>query len=327
MAVSIGAQLGWIMDRVTLTPDLRWARDGGDWPNREFSRFVRADGIRWHVQELGSGPDLLLLHGTGASTHSWRALAPQLAESYSVLALDLPGHGFTRAPALARYSLSAMADVVAGLARTLGRRPEVIVGHSAGAAIACRACLDGSLSPRRVVSLNGALLPLQGWSQPFWTPLARAFTLNPLLPGFLALSGRDPDLVERMLKGTGSRIDEAGKRLYGRLLRSPEHIGSTLRMMAHWDLWTLERDLPGLETPLALLVGDRDRFIPPSEAKRVRRLVPHAEIATLGGLGHLAHEEQPDRIAAMLQPSLLFSEEESQRGFTAATGLQEASTG
>ncbi len=58
---------------------LLWERDRGSWPNSGASRFVTAAGIRWHVQQMGSGPALLLVHGTGASTHSWReVLAPIL---------------------------------------------------------------------------------------------------------------------------------------------------------------------------------------------------------------------------------------------------------
>lgn len=77
---------------------MNWDHDGRDWPNREHSRFVEAAGLRWHVQQMGRGPVLLLLHGTGASTHSWRALMPLLAAEFTVVAPDLPGHGFTSAP-------------------------------------------------------------------------------------------------------------------------------------------------------------------------------------------------------------------------------------
>jgi len=45
---------------------LSWERDGRDWPNRAFSRFIEAGGLRWHVQVMGQGPVALLLHGTGA---------------------------------------------------------------------------------------------------------------------------------------------------------------------------------------------------------------------------------------------------------------------
>jgi magnesium chelatase accessory protein len=65
------------------------------WPNHHLSRYVRAAGLRWHVQVAGDGPDMLLVHGTAASTHSWRDLMPIFSQRHRVLAVDLPGHGFT----------------------------------------------------------------------------------------------------------------------------------------------------------------------------------------------------------------------------------------
>ena len=62
-----------------MTPGLDWDRDGAGWPNRSSSRFVVSGAMRWHVQIMGQGPVMLLIHGTGASTHSWRRLAPLLA--------------------------------------------------------------------------------------------------------------------------------------------------------------------------------------------------------------------------------------------------------
>ena len=82
--------------------DLNWDVDGLDWPLRQHSRFVQAGGLRWHVQHLAGprpgAPCALLLHGTGASTHSWRDVAPLLARHAEVLSLDLPGHAFTGMP-------------------------------------------------------------------------------------------------------------------------------------------------------------------------------------------------------------------------------------
>eukprot|EP01035_Chromulina_nebulosa_P062926 gene62926-86075_t len=94
-----------------------WENDGRDWPNRIASRFLRAGGMRWHVQVMGTGPALLLVHGTGAATHSWRDLAPILAERFTVIAPDLPGHGFSDCPPAHLLSLPAMAQ---GLASLLG---------------------------------------------------------------------------------------------------------------------------------------------------------------------------------------------------------------
>lgn len=137
-----------------------WQTLGLDWPNREASRFVDSAGLRWHVQQMGRGETLLLVHGTGASTHSWRDVAPLLARHYHVLAPDLPGHAFTSTRGADGQSLPAMAAALAELLRTLDVTPRWVVGHSAGAAILARLCIDQAISPRLFISLNGALLPL-----------------------------------------------------------------------------------------------------------------------------------------------------------------------
>ena len=93
---------------------LEWDHEGLGWPHRDASRFVRAGGLLWHVQVMGEGPVILLLHGTGASTHSWRALMPLLARHFTVVAPDLPGHGFTGTPPSGGFALPAVAAGVAG---------------------------------------------------------------------------------------------------------------------------------------------------------------------------------------------------------------------
>ena len=100
---------------------LDWDRDGQNWPHRQASRFVEAGGIRWHVQIMGQGPVMLLLHGTGAASHSWRDIMPLLAAQFTVVVPDLPGHGFTRAPGpdySVTYGLVSLEDV-AGKTRVM----------------------------------------------------------------------------------------------------------------------------------------------------------------------------------------------------------------
>ena len=275
-----------------------WRLQG--WPNREASRFVSAGGFRWHVQVMGAGPALLLLHGTGAATHSWRGLAPLLAANFTVVAPDLPGHGFTDTPASARLSLPGMAEAVAALLRALDVRPELVAGHSAGAAILLRMCLDGRIAPRGVVALNGALLPVEGVAGQVFQPLARVLAGVPLLPDLFAWRARDPATVRQLPANTGSRVDDEGVRLYGRLVSDPRHAAGALGMMARWDLRPLLADLPRLQTALLLVAGSRDRTIPPAQAERVRGLVPGATLERQPGLGHLAHEEDPAATAELI---------------------------
>jgi len=283
---------------------LDWARDGGDWPNRAASRFVEAGGLRWHVQVMGAGPAVLLLHGTGASTHSWRDVAPALAEHAMIIALDLPGHGFTETPPSRGLTLPAMAQGVAMLVEALGVEPQVIVGHSAGAAIALRMVIDSLVQVRALVSLNGALKPFPGATGLIFPSLAKLLFMNPVAPHFFAAGARDPAAVERLIVQTGSRIDATGLDLYRRLFRSPGHVAATLGMMAQWDLAPLQADLPRLTTPTTLVYGENDQAVAPQVARDSAGLLPCAKLVALPGVGHLAHEERPDRAAEIILDAL-----------------------
>lgn len=274
---------------------------GPTWPHHARSRFVEAAGLRWHVQAWprppGSRLDALLLHGTGASTHSWRDVAPLLAEHAGVWAVDLPGHGFT-SPAPAEIgTLPGMASGLQTLMQALGAAPHWLVGHSAGAAIAVQLALQEPAGLLGIVSLNGALLPLQGPHFSFFSPLARMLALQPLVPRVVAWQAAHAGLAERLLASTGSTLDAKGQALYRRLVSDPAHVQGALAMMARWDLPALQAQLGRLRVPLHLLAGSRDATVPPADARRVQALVPGASLQVLAGLGHLAHEERPGEVA------------------------------
>lgn len=280
---------------------LDWPRDGANWPHREASRFVQAGGLRWHVQRLGAGPVALLIHGTGASTHSWRGLMPVLARHFTVLAMDLPGHAFTGTPPAPQLSLPGMAGLLARLIDALDVDVDLLIGHSAGAAIAARLVLDGRVTPQALVAINGALLPLAGWPGLLFPPVARVMAATGLAPQFFARRNWDRQAVQRLIGGTGSTLDADGLALYGRLLRDADHAAGALGMMARWDLKPLAPDLARLDTPLTQLVGSNDKAVPPGDAQRVRALLPAdnaGAVHVLRGGGHLVHEERPGEVAA-----------------------------
>jgi magnesium chelatase accessory protein len=281
-----------------------WSREGRDWPNRSASRFVVAGGLRWHVQVMGAGPILLLLHGAGAATHSWRDLAPDLARDFTVMAPDLPGHGFTDTPPPSGLSLDGMARGLAALLDTLQMVPALAVGHSAGAALAIRLGLDGRIGPGGVVGVNGALKPFPGAAGHIFPALAKLLFLNPLAIEAFAWRARRPGAVARLLESTGSAIDAAGLEFYGRLLGKTGHVAGALGMMAQWDLRPLLDRMPSLTPPLTLIAAEGDRAVPPAVAVAVQALVPRSRLVRLPGLGHLAHEQAPDRIAAIVRMSL-----------------------
>lgn len=276
-----------------------WAIEGKGWPLAEASRFVTAGGLRWHVQVMGDGPVALLLHGTGAATHSWRGLAPLLMPHFTVVSVDLPGHGFTGA--LRRAGPTEVATGLAALMAALDLAPALTIGHSAGAAIALTMAEKQLAPPQAIISLGGALLPFPGMAGRLFPAMARMLFVNPLVPELFAMRARVPGEVAAFLhRSTGSRIDARGIALYERLLRTSGHIGGALALMANWDLEPLQAAMPKLDLPILLAHGANDKTIPPATSRTIAARLPQGEALILPDLGHLAHEEAPDRHAALI---------------------------
>ncbi len=279
------------------------------WPHAAHSRYLDAAAQRWHVQEwahnLSNAPVALLLHGTGAATHSWRYVAPLLAPHFQVIAPDLPGHAYTSTPAQQALSLPAIARAVGELLKVLKVKPSLVIGHSAGAAIGMRMVLDGLIAPALTVSINGAILPLQGPIGRLFLPLARVLTVNPLVAPAFAAWTRLPSMARRLLEGTGSHIDSEGERCYAHLMAQSSHAAGALRLMASWDLQPLADALPGWRAPLLLIAGEQDRTLPASHSQRVQQAIGDAAspCVVLPGLGHLAHEEDATAVLRPLWPA------------------------
>ncbi len=288
---------------------LDWDSDGGDWPNRAASHFVQAGGLRWHVQQFFDAGDdtplVLLLHGTGSSSHSWRDVAPALASHCRVLVPDLPGHAFTSMPTpSSEQSLPGMARRVEQLLERLQLRPTVIVGHSAGAAVGARIALDGRMRPDALVSLNGAFVGFNGLAGALFSPLAKLLATGTMAARLFARQAQDEAFVARLVRGTGSAPDETGLRLYARLLQCPAHVRAALAMMAHWELGSLCDDLPQLQLPVWLVGAGNDLTVPALQVTQVAALLPQARPIIWPGLGHLAHEERPAQCVALLRQVL-----------------------
>jgi magnesium chelatase accessory protein len=271
-----------------------------DWPHAQHSRFVEAAGIIWHLQSMGQGPDLLLLHGTGASSHSWRDVMPLLASEFRVHAVDLPGHGFTSPADAQGRSLNGMARGITAVLQNLNIKPTIVVGNSAGAAILARMCAMKNIDPRQFVSFNGAFFPIAGIAGAVFSPVAKAIAAIPFMPALFARMA-DTGAVSRLMADTGSNLSPEGLALYQRLFRSSHHIEATLGMMAAWDLSDMAQDLSRLRTPATFVAAQNDKTIPPEDARKAAALCPHAQVVTVAHYGHLMHEEDPMQAAAIIR--------------------------
>ena len=285
----------------SLYPTMQWANYRSTWPHAQHSQFIQAGGIQWHVQIMGQGPVLLLLHGTGSGSFSWRGLMPLLSAHFQVIAPDLPGHAFTSRGPEGSLSMQGMSEGLRALLLQLHVTPSIIGGHSAGAAIAANMLLQQrALSQTQLIGFNPAWLPLPGLPSLIFRPAAKLAALNPVSAWATAKLASKPAMIEKSIVQTGSHLDAEGLALYQSVFSHSGHVHSVLNMMAAWQLDTLSKSLPQLQNKVSILVGMQDQTVPPSMAHEACKLMPQARVFEQHGLGHLAHEEDPAGTAQLI---------------------------
>ncbi|WP_300584329.1 alpha/beta fold hydrolase BchO [Marivita sp.] len=273
------------------------------WPHAEYSRFVDVRPHHWHVQEMGQGDTILLLHGASGSTHSWRDVMDNLAKDHHVIAIDLPGHGQTKLGSRHRSSLPLMAQDVQALIDNESWHPKAILAHSAGAALALR-LLQSSEDRIPLVAVNPALTPFKGLAGVLFPIAARVVALSPIMAKMLKRKMSGPGQVVSLMETTGSKISPEGLNLYAKLFRSDAHLDGTLLMMAQWKLDGLVADLPKITVPCTFIVGENDKAVPPSSVRDSARKMPDSTVLSFDGYGHLLHEEAPALVADQLREVL-----------------------
>ncbi|HUN23916.1 MAG TPA: alpha/beta fold hydrolase [Anaerolineales bacterium] len=280
-------------------PDSQFIEVNGLYSTKAGEKSV--SNITLHYLKKGTGAQtLVLLHGFGASTFSWRPVLDTLAQDFTVIAYDRPAFGLTERPTTwekadwadgSPYSLASQVILLQGLLDALGVEQAILVGHSAGASVAVAFALA---QPQRVQALVLEAPAIIGGGAPSFvkalTALPQLRRLGPLLVRNIAISG--PDTI-RQAWHDPSKI-------------SAETLaGYQLPLQAeHWDtaLWefTLARQASGLESQLAnvthptwVIAGDDDRIVPTENSRLVSEKIPTAEWVLVPACGHLPHEEKP----------------------------------
>lgn len=276
-----------------------------DWPHRECSRRVQAGGLDWHVQVAGEGPLVVLLHGTGSSTHSWAPMWPLLTAQARVLAMDLPGHGFTRGADYARLDLTSIARQLDALLAALDLgTPAVVAGHSAGFPLALRWSLLGHHRAGALIGYAPSLVPPPPAYALFLGPLINPLATSGPVASLLATTIGPSGMVDRLLDSTASILDERQRHHYRTLFSESSHVRGAMNFMAAADLPVLLEDAAGMTQPMRLVIGDLDAWVPPGPLLQViRRYLPQARVERWRA-GHLMHEIEPERAARVILEAL-----------------------
>jgi pimeloyl-ACP methyl ester carboxylesterase len=258
--------------------------------------------VRYRVH--GEGRDLVLLHGMLGAGSQWDAVAGRLAGGFRCWMLEMPGIGFSDAPA--DLTLPGLTQWLEAALGALGLSPYALLGSSWGGEAALHFALHAAPPhrPRRLV--------LAAPAHPCWQPTpGQRFMLRPLPARCGAwLGARAAPRWHRRLLGRcyadESRITEQALTDYAATLRQPRlgrAVAAYGRGFAHHQR-ALRAALPRHSIPTLLLWGDRDPVVPTATAPALAAALPQSRLVVLPGCGHLPFAEDPDAFAAAVLPFL-----------------------
>ena len=265
-------------------------------------KFLTVGGRRVHVEQSGHGEPVVLLHGFGCSSYSWRLVAPTLARRYRVIAPDLNGFGWTQRPAdKEAYTYAGQSKLVLEVLRQLGVEQFHLAGHSYGGGLALSIAAE---HPGRVRSLTLISSVLPDYSQAQRQAWARFRSLNWVLVRFVALSRGAVRKSLELCYHDRSLVTPELVHAYRQRLLVEGVEDAYYGLLAPCDLPAVDVDLAGVHVPTLVVWGKNDVLIPFDVARPHFEKLPRGEMFALSDCGHAAMEERPDALLARWLPFL-----------------------
>ena len=283
---------------LTWAPDLPVEELKAKWAP-EPSQFVEVEGMQVHVRDQGprDGEVLVLLHGTSASLHTWEDWVAGLQDRYRVISLDLPGFGLTGPFPDGDYRL---AHYSAFLARVLDRLevPRAsIAGNSFGGQLAWQFTVDHPERVERLVLIDASGYPRESTSVPLGFRLASTPALRPIMARILPRS-----LIESSVRNVNGDPSKPSEALIDRYYDLARREGNRAALRARFQQGAIGVDptrIREIKAPTLIIWGGRDGLVAPINAERFHKDIEGSRLVMFDDLGHVPHEEDPQRTLAV----------------------------
>ena len=276
------------------------ASDATDGP---FARLGPPDApVKLYAVERGEGPPVLLIHGFGTNTFTWRHIAPDLARDHKVIAVDLKGFGRSDKPFDRHYAAADQAELLTQLIIERDLRDLTLVGHSYGGGVALLLALEadtrlkGRLS--RLVLLDTIAYPqsIPVFFKLLDTPFVSQLGVR-MAPPTLQIQ-----LALRIAYFDNSKIGSDEIAAYAEPMKTAagKHaLIHSARQIMPADVEQISARYATITLPTLILWCDHDRIVPVGVGLKLKREMPNASFGLIEQCGHMPQEEQPE--ATMLQ--------------------------
>ena len=280
---------------------MNWEKEKFNWPFWENSHFFETENCIWHYQLIGenSKPLLFMIHGAGASSHSWKNMIHLLSD-YQIMCVDLPGHRFSKNLINKSLDLNIITLDLVKLSKSLKKAPSIYLGHSIGAVIALQLAYEMNKIGMKTsaISINGALETFEGPAGKIFPLMAKAMSWSPLTKYWVKLFNSAENSLKKLLSMSGSNLLEEDIEPYINLMKSTDHIQGTLALISNWDIETFNEILEKLNFPILFIIGEKDGIVPNANSVRANKKVKTSHLIKIANAGHLVHEEKSRTVVA-----------------------------
>jgi pimeloyl-ACP methyl ester carboxylesterase len=269
--------------------------DGTDGP---FSRLGPPEApVRLYTVERGEGPPVLLIHGFGTNTFTWRHIAPDLARDHNVIAVDLKGFGQSDKPFDDRYSAADQAELLAELILDRDLRDLTLVGHSYGGGVALLLALEADT---RLKGRLSKLVLLDTIAYPQSIPVFFKLLNMPVVSQLgvrMAPPALQIQMALRIAYYDNSKIGRDEIAAYAEPMKSAAGKHALIysaREIVPEDVEQISARYASINLPTLILWCDHDRIVPLGVGLKLRRAMPNATFRLIDECGHMPQEEQPE---------------------------------
>ena len=260
------------------------------------SAFLEIDGMNVHYRDEGNPKDslpIVLIHGTGASLHTFDEWTKKLKENRRVLRMDLPAFGLTGPFPDREYSIQKYVTFVERFLTSQNIEKCVLAGNSLGGNIAWNYTLKNPSTVEKLILIDAAGYPFKSESKPIAFTLAQTPIINNLLtvitPRFMARAS-----VENVYADKSKVTDEVANRYFDLTLRAGNRRALVDRMTMENDDNLAYKNIHMIQQPTLVLWGDQDKLIPLNNATRFHEDLPNSTLVVLKNVGHVPMEESPE---------------------------------
>ena len=296
MAMAAPIPVSYLVEALRRTPE---KPETPAWAPQLKYEYVEIEGNKIRYVKTGSGPAIVLLHTLRTQLDMWHKVIPHLSKSFTVYAMDHPGHGFSDIPE-SEYTAELFREIVKGFLEKLDLENATIVGESIGGTLGLMLAAEQNSRVTKVIAVNPydydqgkgiyrsspiarllfsiSNLPILGAT--FWRLRSFPIFLNIMRGGVFNSDNLPPELMKE--------LNQVGNR-HG-------HYRAFMSLIKHFPEWeAVRKDYGNIKIPVLLIYGDHD-WSKMKEREEEQSLIPNSELKTIANAGHFISLDASDNL-------------------------------